>query len=360
MGGIESYLLNLCSGFLPDDIMVVAPARPGYQQADAALDYEVRRLPGSYLRATRRVQRAVVEAATGFGADVVHFLAALPLGQMGRHVRSAARIPYTVIAHGTGEILVPSRVPFARRALRRVLCDADLVFPVSRFTEGAVEKVTRGEARTVVVPPSIDTERFSLDVSGASVRSQLDLAGDFVVLFVSRLVKRKGADTLIRALAGVEGADLVVVGTGPEQKALERLAREAGVEDRVIFAGGVSDEDLPAYYAAADLFCMPCSDRYRGLDTEGFGVVFLEAQASGLPCITGTCGGSVEAVVHGQTGLVLEDPTPQAVGRALERFRDDPALCAKVGAAGRLRVEREFAPEVAAGRIEEALEELVG
>lgn len=312
------------------------------------------------MRATRRVYKTIVEAAERFEADVVHFLAALPLGRLGPRVRAATGLPYTVVAHGSGEILLPARVPLARRALRRVLSEADVVFPVSNFTQQAVERITKGVGNTVVVPPSVDIERFSLDVSGADVRARHQLAGDFVVLFVSRLVKRKGADTLIRAVGDLPDVDALIVGAGSDRASLERLARDVGATDRVVFAGLVPDEELPGYYAAADCFCMPCSNRYGGLDTEGFGVVYLEAQASGLPCIAGRCGGSVEAVVHGETGLVLEEPTPDSVRRALDQLREDPALSARIGAAGRLRVEKAFAPEVAAGRIEEALEAVIG
>lgn len=360
VGGIESYLSNLCMGFYPSDVLVVAPAREGWEEVDEALPYGVARVPGSYLRASRRVYRAIVQAAEEFEADAIHFLAALPLGRLGPRLRAATGLPFTVVAHGTGEILLPARVPLARRALRKVLTQADLVFPVSKFTQEAVERITKGEADTMVVPPCIDIERFSLDVSGAEVRAKYGLAGRFVVLFVSRLVKRKGADTLIRALGEETDSVALIVGTGSERASLSRLAREVGAADRTIFAGFVPDEDLPAFYAAADCFCMPCSNRFGGLDTEGFGVVFLEAQATGLPCITGRCGGSVEAVVHGETGVVLDEPTPDAVQRALELLAQDDALCARLGAAGRLRMERDFAPEVAAGRIEEALEGVIG
>ncbi|MGH2760463.1 MAG: glycosyltransferase family 4 protein [Actinomycetota bacterium] len=359
VGGIESYLTNLCSGFFASDVVVVAPAREGWRKVDEQLPYEVIRLPGSYLRATRRVFKGIAEAAERFEIDAIHFLAALPMGRLGPRLRQSTGLPFTVIAHGTGEILLPSRVPFARRALRKVLIEADIVLPVSEFTRDAVDHITEGRANVVVVPPSIDVTRFSLDVSGGDVRARYGLGAEFVVLFVSRLVKRKGADTLIRALAEAD-AIAVIVGTGSERASLERLAREAGVADRVVFAGFVPDGSLPTFYAAADCFCMPCSTRLRGLDTEGFGVVYLEAQASGLACIAGRCGGSVEAVVQGETGAVLEDSTPDAVAAAIEVLRNDPALCARLGAAGRLRAEREFAPEVAAGRIEESLEEVIG
>jgi phosphatidylinositol alpha-1,6-mannosyltransferase len=100
---------------------------------------------------------------------------------------------------------------------------------------------------------------------------------------------------------------------------------------------------------------MPCTDRYRGLDTEGFGIVYLEAQASGLPCIAGRCGGSVEAVEDGVTGIVLNEPTPKSVAAEIKRLLRDPALCATLGAAGRQRVERRFSPGVGAQQLEEAL-----
>jgi phosphatidylinositol alpha-1,6-mannosyltransferase len=148
---------------------------------------------------------------------------------------------------------------------------------------------------------------------------------------------------------------LLIVGDGPERKSLERLARELDADDRIAFAGSVPDDELPGYYACADVFCMPCTDRLKGLDTEGFGIVYLEAQASGLPCIAGRCGGSVEAVEDGVTGVILDQPDPKTVATEIKRLLRDPALSANLGAAGRKRVEREFAPGVIAQRLEEAL-----
>jgi phosphatidylinositol alpha-1,6-mannosyltransferase len=360
MGGIESYLTNLCLGFDPDDVTVVAPTRDGCEETDRSLPYEVVRLPGSYLRASVRVERAILETIRRLDVDVVHFLAALPLGRLGPRLREQTGVRFTVIAHGTGEILLPSRVPFARQALRKVLNAADVVFPVSEFTRAKVDEIARGEAKTTLLPPSVDVDRFSLEVSGADVRTELGLGGRFVVLFLSRLVKRKGADILVRAIAATQGTMAVIAGAGPERASLERLAREVDVADRVIFTGLVEDERLPEFYAAADVFCMPCTERYGGLDVEGFGVVYLEAAASGLPCIAGRCGGSAEAVEHGVTGVVVEDPDPREVAIALVQLRDDLALRAKLGGAGRSRVESVFAPEVAADRLEEAFAAVSG
>ncbi|MEX0873462.1 MAG: glycosyltransferase family 4 protein [Actinomycetota bacterium] len=360
LGGIESYLTNLLKGFDPKDVTVVAPTREGHEEVDAELPYEVVRLPASYLRATRRVYSALVDTIRRRKPKAVLFLAALPLGRLGPRLGAQTGVAWSVVAHGTGEILLPARVPLARRALRNVLVSADVVLPVSEFTRAEVDRVTRSKARTVLLPPSVDTERFSLDVSGAEVRAKHQLGSSFVVAFVSRLVKRKGADVLIRAIVGMRGTSALIVGTGPENASLQRLVRESDAADRVVFAGRISDEALPSYYAAADVFCMPCTSRYGGLDTEGFGVVYLEAQATGLPCVAGRCGGSAEAVEDGVTGVVLDEPTPQTVGSALVDLRKDPARCALLGGAGRSRMEREFAPAVAAARLEEAMKEALG
>ena len=339
---------------------MIAPAREGHEAVDAALAYEVVRLEGGYLRATSAVQKAIIDTARRRDVDAVHFLAALPLGRVGPRLRRETGIPFTVIAHGTGEILLPSRLPFVRRSLRKVLTSADIVFPVSEFTRAAVDRIAKRKARTELLPPSVDIERFSLGVSGSAVRAEHGLAGRFVVLFLSRLVKRKGADTVIRAIAATRDAVAIIGGAGPEAAALERLSRELGVTDRVTFVGLVPDERLPEYYAAADVFCMPCTNRYGGLDTEGFGVVYLEAQATGIPCIAGRCGGSVEAVADGVSGFVLEDPTPRDVALKFVELQKDRALAAELGGAGRSRVERGFAPHVAAARLERALDTLSG
>lgn len=321
---------------------------------DARLPYTVVRVEGSYLRATKGVYTAILDAATDHKADAVHFLAALPLGRLGPRLRKQTGLPFTVVAHGTGEILLPARLPFARQALRKVLVQADVVYPVSEFTRGAVVKITRGKANTHLLNPTVDIERFSLAVSGSAVRAEHGLGGAFVVLFLSRLVKRKGADILLRAIPATD-ASLLIAGDGPERAALERLAQELEITDRVRFAGSVPEERLPEYYAAANAFCMPCTTRYGGLDTEGFGVVYLEAQATGIPCIAGRCGGSAEAVEHGVSGIVLDDPTPRSVASAIAVLRKDRSLAARLGGAGRARAEQRFAPSVAAERLEDAL-----
>lgn len=358
-GGIESLISTLCKGFDPANVCVIAPSRAGHESVDGQLPYEVVRLPGTYLRGSGADHRGIAATVERWDPDVVHFLAALPLGRFGSRLRDTTGKPFTVFAHGSGEILVPARLPFARRALRTVLRSADLVSCVSEFTREAVDAVTRGQARTHVLPAAVDIERFSLEVSGAPVRERLRLGSRFTVLFVSRLVKRKGADLLVRAVAALKGTMAVIVGDGPERRSLERLIAEAGASDRIILAGKVSAAELPGYYAAADVFCMPCTTRFGGLDTEGFGIVYIEAQAAGLPCIAGNCGGSSEAVEDGVSGILLDNPTPRSIALTIRELQKDPARCALMGGAGRERAERYFAPRAVAAKLEAALTDSV-
>ncbi|HVE91662.1 MAG TPA: glycosyltransferase family 4 protein [Actinomycetota bacterium] len=358
-GGIESYLVSLCSGFRPADVVVIAPARPGHQEVDESLLYRVVRVRGNYLRARRPLAKRIAEVASQQGIDAIHFLQTLPLGRLARRVKKSTGAFVSIFVHGS-EVLVPGKAPLGASLVRRTLRSADVVFCVSRFTEGAVLRVAGEQTPTALLEPSVDVDRFSLDVSGSRVREEFRLGSRFVVLFVSRLVKRKGADILIRAMESMPRAVALVVGSGPEEKSLRELVKELDLGPRVLFAGRVPDDRLPEFYAAADVFCMPCNERYGGLDTEGFGIIYLEAAASGLACVAGRCGGTVEAVEDGVTGFVLEESTPDAVADALRTLESDEALRARLGAEGRQRAEDVFSPQAMARRFEETVRGLRG
>jgi phosphatidylinositol alpha-1,6-mannosyltransferase len=168
---------------------------------------------------------------------------------------------------------------------------------------------------------------------------------------------------LIRALARIRrrvpGAALLIVGDGPDRRRLESLA--AGIEGHgsIRFAGAVSDEELPAYHAAADVFAMPCRSRLGGLEVEGFGIVFLEAAASGKPVVAGASGGAAEAVLDGETGLVIDGRRDDAVAEAISGLLLDPAQAERMGKAGRARAERTYAWPVLASRTSGFIREAV-
>ena len=139
----------------------------------------------------------------------------------------------------------------------------------------------------------------------------------------------------------VPDAALIIAGEGPDHRRLEALAAQAPAHS-VFFSGEVPDADLPAHFADADVFAMPCRSRFGGLEVEGFGIVFLEAAATGRAVVAGRSGGAAEAVLDEETGLLVEGREPKAVALAIARLLLDPPLRERMGAAGRSRVERDF------------------
>ena len=158
-----------------------------------------------------------------------------------------------------------------------------------------------------------------------------------LVVGVSRLVPRKGFDVLLDAVATLDGVHIVIAGGGRDADRLAR--RAAGLGPRARLLGPVSDDELPMLYGCADVFAMPCRERWAGLEAEGFGIVFLEAAACGIPAIAGASGGAAEAVADGETGYVVEPRDVHALADALDRLLGDAALRARLGSAARARVE---------------------
>jgi phosphatidylinositol alpha-1,6-mannosyltransferase len=212
-----------------------------------------------------------------------------------------------------------------------------------------------------VVPPGVDTERFHPLTASArdDARSHFGLPADAeVVVSISRLVPRKGFDTAIRAAAALRRArpDLIlaIAGGGRDRQRLERLAAE--LDAPVRFLGRVSNDELPLLYGCGDVYAMVCRNRWGGLEQEGFGIVFVEAAACGVPQVAGDSGGAAEAVADGETGIVVRHPDDHhAVARAFVELLDDPARRQQMGEAARLRAVTEFSYDVLAKRLGDAL-----
>jgi phosphatidylinositol alpha-1,6-mannosyltransferase len=298
------------------------------------------------------------------GAGLVVLDPALPVGLIGPRLSR----PYAVVLHGA-EVTVPGRLPGARAALARVLGGAALVVAAGGYPALEAARAVRGRARlppVAIVPPGVDTERFrplsTEERAAARARWALPVSGRLVVS-VSRLVPRKGMDVLVEAAAGlaVSHPDLTVAiaGAGRDGARIQRLIRVHHAPVRLL--GRVDDSELPALYGAADVFAMCCRNRWGGLEQEGFGIVFLEAAACGVPQVAGSSGGAAEAVAEGRTGLVVDRPAdPVAVRAALGSLLDDPERRAVLGAAGRTRAAAEFAYPLLAQRLHEALAPLAG
>jgi phosphatidylinositol alpha-1,6-mannosyltransferase len=358
IGGIQSYLWELWRRLPAEEAAVLTTPHEGAADFDAAAPIHVERIDQPVMLPTRSLAERIDETAARVGAELVLLDPALPLGHLGPRLER----PYGLILHGA-EITVPGRVPGPRHALSRVLRGAEIVIAAGGYPADEGERAARQGLPIVVVPPGVDTDRFVPpgDAARAAARARFGLAPEStVVVSVSRLVPRKGMDVLIRAAARLAPIhpelEVVVGGTGRDRPRLERLIAHLAAPVRLL--GRVDDADLPALYGAADVFAMDCRNRWLGLEQEGFGIVFLEAAACGVAQVAGDSGGAAEAVLDGETGLVVDDPgSVAALTDALRTLIVDPDLRRSMGTAARRRAVEEFSYDVLAARLRGALDD---
>jgi phosphatidylinositol alpha-1,6-mannosyltransferase len=336
VGGIQSYLWNIYSRLDLDDVVVLAPAHPGDVAFDARQPFEVVRWPGRIYWPTAALGRRVREVAASRNVDAVAFGAGLPMNLI--------RVDVPVIVHTHGFEVGWARIPALAQALKTIGKRASLVTVISEYTRRIIERRLGERAPIEMLRTGVDLERFNPRVDGGEVRKRFGLGGAPVVVHVSRLVARKGQDALIRAMPIVRreipDAVALIVGGGPDEGRLRKLAASEGVARGVVFAGETPDEHLPRHYAAGDVFAMPCRSRFADIEVEGLGIVFLEAQACARPAIAGDSGGAPEAVVPGETGFVVPGRDHRALAGRLVELLGDPQRASAMGDAGRSFVER--------------------
>ncbi len=362
VGGIQSYLWELYRRLDPASYVVLTASSDdgavAFDAAQAERGIRIERVPGNILFFPTPVALSEVRGCIRrYQVDHVLLDPALPLGLLGPKLD----VPYGVILHGA-EVTVPGRIPGARAALAYVLRDASIVVSAGWYPAAEALRAAPGlQAPVVEIPPGVDTAAFTprpaAERRAARAALGLPKTGPLVTS-VSRLVPRKGMDVLIEAAGRLSPSypDLVVAiaGSGRELDHLERMAIQSPT--RVHMLGRVSDEDRARLLAASDVFVMACRNRWLGLEQEGFGIVFLEAAAAGVPQIAGDSGGAAEAVLDGVSGLVVERPEdPGAVAEALRSLLADPARRRRMGRAARARVEESFDNDLLASRLAEAL-----
>ena len=354
VGGIERFTLELAR-HLPG-AAVLAASHPDARAHDRAERFPIYRAPSSFMLPTSRTRGVIEDAIADHGASIVVFVSPLPLSILGTEVS----VPWTVIAHGA-ELTVPAHLPGIGGVIRGRLTEAPALFAVSQHTAGQLrELLGEGCPPVRLVRNGVPLETFRPDLDGSAVRKRLGLGDAPVLGCVGRLVPRKGQDRLIEALPliheEVPEARLLIVGDGRLRRRLERSSR-AMPDGAIVLAGAVEPEELGRHFAAVDVFAHPNRSRWFGLEQEGFGVIFLEAQACGKPVIAGHSGGSPEAIDEGRTGLLVDGDDIGEVAGAAVALLKDPGRAAAMGAAGRRLVEREFGWPTVAGRFARDLAE---
>lgn len=321
-------------------------------------------LPGYVLAGCRAAARL---ARTG-EYDVLHVHWPVPHALFGMAGRAASGVPLVCSFYSVELTWVRRKMPWLKPFLRRAIRTADAVTAISSSTEAMVREL---HDRPVVRIPFGAT--VSPDAPGTPSPPRSDRP--YRVLFVGRLVERKGVQHLIEAVARLRGGgngapgaaaaasafevELHVVGDGAYREPLSARAAELGVADAVRFHGFVSREELSQRFAESDVFVLPAVVDAKG-DVEGLGVVLIEALRYGTPVIASAAGGIVDIVRDGETGLLVPPGDSEALAAAITRLRTAPELAARLVRDGQAHVEREFAWDVVVGRLEDLYRDLAG
>jgi len=318
---------------------------------DAAHAYVVygiasRRLPGiSSLAMWARLVRLSLTRRY----DLVLCGVAYPSAILAGAARVVTHCPYAVYSHGE-DVTQVGGARLKTALLARALRGARLIMANSTFTRQRIAALGIPAGKIALVHPWVDPSRFATVSSGIvdSLRARLGLDGAHVVLTVAHLDARKGQDTVIRALGAVRQriptVRYVIAGKG-DQARLRALAAAEGVDNLVVFANYLSDDELAALYHLSQVYVMVSRWDPVTRYVEGFGIVYLEAAAAGLPAIAGSAGGCPDAVADGATGLLVDPTSVRETAEALCALLIDRERAAALGEAGRRRVEASFTKE---------------
>ena len=347
-GGIQTFGYEIVRRFDPESVTVLTSNWEGAAEFDAAQDFKIVRANTQTLVPSKSTLSMAREIVVAENITRVLFGAAAPLGLLASPLRKlgVTNIVGMTQGHETGWAMTPG----TRQALRKIGNNTDYLTYISEYTHKKIAKALSPDAaaRMRRIVPGVNATEFSPDnlSSGNQLRTELGWTDRPVIVCVSRLMARKGQDELIRALPKIHqtapNASLIIVGDGPYRKDLERLVKKLRLENFVHLTGKVSQTELSKWYAAGDIFAMPCRTRMGGWDVEGLGIVFLEGSATGLPVIVGDSGGAVDAVIYSETGYLVDGTNTAEIADRIAYLFANPDVAKKMGEGGRNWVTQEW------------------
>lgn len=365
IGGAAVYFYNIFKRFSLDEVIVYTAKRKN--AADFDREQKLRIIRGwiwgkpfslfhiSSLIGPIYLGIALFRCILKEKVDIIHCGTVHPFAAYGLFFRRFFGIPYIVHTFGE-EIMMLQRNRFKKKVISHLLINANKVIVISEFMERKLIELGVKEEDITIIPMCVDTNIFMpRDCEG--LRQKLNLKDKRVILTASRLVERKGQDVVIKSLPKVikevPNIAYVIVGSGPTEDKLKTLVKDLALEKYVIFIRWLTQIRLVDYYNLCDIFVMPNRKLEDTAEIEGFGVVFLEANACGKPVIGGRSGGVEEAIIDGQTGILIDRPTdPDEVSKAILRLLLDRELSCRMGEIGRKRAQDFFNWNVMAGKLE--------
>jgi phosphatidylinositol alpha-1,6-mannosyltransferase len=355
-GGSRVYYYTLYKELVqkyPDRITILTKKVPGWEDFDSRhssssmrIVRRFRPLPNWNYEQLPKFFPDLVQAwwfARNKQADIIHSGDLFPQGLVSMMLKKLLRIPFVAYCHGEEVTQIDYRriQPEMRDLVYR---SADAVVAANGFARANLVRIGVREDRIFTITPGVDTSRFTPTAADPALVSKYGLSGKVVLLSVSRLVERKGHSHLLRALAVlrdfVPEFHYLIVGDGPEREKIKTLIAELGLEQNVSMIGKVTDRDLIDHYNLCDIFMLANRD-IKG-DLEGFGMVFLEANACGKAVLGGRTGGTSEAVLENSTGLLVDPENIDEIASGLRTLISQRALRMQFAANGLQRVRTEF------------------
>jgi phosphatidylinositol alpha-1,6-mannosyltransferase len=340
-GGIETFILGLIEGLPKDSLVIYTSKQKGSAPFDAQLlekfGATVIRDRAKMLLPTPRINRKAASILKQYQIKNVWFGAAAPLALMAKQLRKAGASNIVALSHG--HELWWAKIPVLKQLLQKIIRDVDSLGYLGDYTKSEIIKVTSEVNKLVQISPGIDTNYFSPKTPNPKLLAKYQLEGRRVIVCVARLVHRKGQDQLIKAMPDIlkkyPDATLLIVGQGPIEQMLRNSARQLGITHKVIFTGRVAHSDLPDYIRLGEIFAMPVRSRFSGFEVEGLGIVYLEANACGLPVVVGDSGGAKDAVIDQVTGLLVDGTNVDQISKVICELLADPYRGKAMGEAGR-------------------------
>jgi phosphatidyl-myo-inositol dimannoside synthase len=367
-GGISTHCYEMARHWArQEEVWVLAPHTSDEDANDFPFAGKLVRMPPAHNKLSRLLVsvESTLRLARKIRPDLIYGTHWRNCGIPLRVTGAATRVPFCLAVHGSEVFYLLERGRKVLSFLFRWVASGCRGFvALGQYQKQILGKLGISAAKIYTSPEGIDLGRLAkVDAEARRrIRARYHLNGKRMIMTVGRLVERKGHDAILRALPRVlkeiHDAVYLIVGKGPMEGRLRVLAREMGVEDRVVFCGFVPDGDLMAHYQACDVFAMP--NREVGGDTEGFGIVFVEAGACGKPVIGGRSGGVVEVIEDGVTGFLVDPLSTQEVARALTSLLQDRDLAVRMGQAGRARVKQHYSYQRVAENIAAFLQKATG
>ena len=349
-GGIQTFIYGLVQGFDPDDVVVLTSKHTGWQEFDKQEKYPIFRHNTQMLLPTKAVGDQAITIIKEFNCDRVLFGASAPLGLLANRLKNHGIKKTVAITHGheVGWAFTPG----LKQTFQKIVKEVDKLTYLTKFTFEQISEAISSDQleKFEQLTPGIDINMFNPEnkTNGQSqkIRERFRLGNKPVVVCVSRLMARKGQDTLIEVwpevLKKVPDAHLLIVGGGSLKQSLHKKTFDNNVHTSVIITGAVDWKELPGFYAAGDVFAMPVRTRNLGFDVEGLGIVYLEASATGIPVIAGNSGGAPEAVIDGVTGFVLNPNNQMILAEKIIELLLNKELSNRLGKQGRSWIEKQW------------------